>query len=208
MTATYDSEQLKEWAAELPSLYKEIIALNDFLLFSEEEEISDENPMLGAYVETNISKPDEKTVIDSIGLVYPLLLQETYRGFFEAFGTHGLPSNIEDAMYVMRRADVTYAEAWDLRLGVPIWQDIDKELDDDIEANMYPYLFSALVELDCNDFNKTILDVFNNGTETKEWFEEIIKQVKHDEEYQLFKSDIERFNLEKCLITDDNNVEI
>lgn len=207
MMATYDSEQLNEWSDDLAKIYGDIIALNDFLLFSEEEQISDKTPMLGAYVETDIGKSGEKTVINSQGLIYPFLLQETYRGFFEAFATHGLPDNIEDAMYIIKRADFTIAEAWDLRIGVAIWQEIDKTLNDDIDPTIYPYLFSSIVEFDCDEFNKLVNDILLGSDKPKDLFKSMIQHINHDKEYQLFKNDIERFNLEKCLVTDENNKE-
>ena len=204
MTDTYDNENLNDWSEELPGLYAKIIALNDYLLFSKEESITDKNPMLGAYVETSIGDTDEKTVIDAQGLIYPFLLQETYRGFFEMFATHGLPDNKKDAMYIIRRADFTMAEAWDLRLGVPMWQYMDKSVPDNVDTTMYPYLFSSLVQLDNVEFNKTVFNMLTDNREAKEWAENIVNQVKHDKEYQLFKTDIANFNLEKCLVTEDN----
>lgn len=207
MVATYDNESLREWNDDLPDLYGEIIALNDFLLFSKEEKISDSNPMLGSHVETILGNDDEKTIIESQGLIYPLLLQETYRGFFELFASNALPDNVEDAKHIIKRADITVAEAWDLRIGVPIWQTIDRLLPDGINPTMYPYLFSSLVIKPINEFNDTIYDTMTDGYTTKKWFNDVIKQIKHDEEYQSFKKDIEKYNLEKPLLTDDVDLE-
>jgi hypothetical protein len=203
MTATYDSDELRKWSDELPGLYDEIITLNDYLLFAKEETITDDNPMLGSYVETDIHDPDDKIVINAQGLVYPLLLQETYRGFFEAFATHALPDKLNEALYVIRRSDFTMAEAWDLRLGVPIWQKIDRCLPDDIEPSTYPYLFTTLMYR--KDFNRTMYDVLTHVEGTIDWINDVLTQVEHDKEYQLFKNDVERFNFEKCLVTDENN---
>lgn len=203
MTATYDSDNIREWAPELTGLYSDIICLNDYLLFTKEEEITDKNPMLGAYVLTDIGQPDEKTVIDAQALVYPLLLQETYRGFFEMFSTHGLPSDIKDAMYVIRRSDFTMAEAWDLRLGVPMWQRIDKMIQNNVEASVYPYIFTTLMYEPTDEFNVTLFGCLRNDGDIKKRFKDIVKQIQHDKEYQLFKADIEKFNLEKCLVTDE-----
>ena len=207
MMATYDNEMLNEWNPELSELYCEIIALNDFLLFSKEEKITDDNPMLGAHVETIVGHSDEQTIIDAQGLVYPLLLQETYRGFFEMFAVNGLPDNINDANYVISKADIVVAEAWDLRIGVPIWQKIDSLLPDGMDYDVYPYLFSSIVIKPVEDFNRTIYDFMTHVEGTIEWINDIIKQVTHDKEYQAFKNDIEKYNLEKCLIKDDDNDE-
>ena len=202
MTATYDSDKLNEWNPELPKLYAKIIALNDFLLFTKEEDITDKNPMLGAYVETDMGNSGEKTVINAQGLIYPFLLQETYRGFFELFASHGLPDTISDAMFIIRRADFTKAEAWDLRMGVPVWQSLDKLIPDSTEPSVYPYIFSSIASLDTDEFNMKMLNALDGGKETKEWLCEIINEAVHDREYQLFKNDIERFNMEKCLVNE------
>ena len=205
MMATYDNEIFGEWNPELPNIYAEIIALNDFLLFTKEEEITDEDPMLGAHVETIIGNSDEQTIIDSQGLVYPLLLQETYRGFFEMFAVNGLPDDITDANHIISIADIVVAEAWDLRIGVPIWQKIDKLLPNEMDYGIYPYLFSTIVIQPVDEFNRTIYDCMTHVEGTIEWINDIVKQVEHDREYQSFKNDIEKFNLEKCLITDEND---
>ena len=209
MMKTYDNEKIQEWNSELPELYGKIIALNDYLLFAKEEKISDDNPMLGAHVETSIGRSDEQTIIESQGLVYPLLLQETYRGFFEMFASNGLPDNIADARYVISKADIIIAEAWDLRIGVPIWQRIDAPLPNNMDCGVYPYLFSSIVIKPVEEFNRTIYDCMTHVEGTIEWLNDIVKQVIHDKEYQKFKNDIEKFNLEKCVITDDvDNEEI
>lgn len=203
MMKTYDNEKFKEWNPELPELYGRIIVLNDFLLFTKEEKISDDNPMLGAHVETSIGRSDEQTIIEAQGLVYPLLLQETYRGFFEMFAANGLPDNIADARYIISKADIIIAEAWDLRIGVPIWQKIDESLPSNMDCGIYPYLFSSIVIKPVEDFNRTIYDLMTHVEGSIEWLGDVANKATHDKEYQKFKNDIEKFNLEKCVITDD-----
>ena len=204
MMDNFDNTKLSEWSNELPQLYMQIIALNDYLLYSKQEKISDKNPMLGAYVETHLGKGDEKTVITSQGLIYPLLLQETFRGFFELFGSHGLPDKTDAAMYVIKHADFIVAEAWDLRIGVPLWESIENCCGT-IESSIYPYIFSSIAELPIEDFNKTLQNIFLNTKSGKKFVDDIVHEVKHDKEYNLFKQDLERFNLEKCVINDEEN---
>ena len=204
MMDNFDNTKLSEWSDELPQLYMQIIALNDYLLYSKQEKISDKNPMLGAYVETHLGKGDEKTVITSQGLIYPLLLQETFRGFFELFGSHGLPDKTDAAMYVIKHADFIVAEAWDLRIGVPLWETIENCCGA-VESSIYPYIFSSIAELPIEDFNKTLQNIFLNTKSGKKFVDDIVHEVKHDKEYNLFKQDLERFNLEKCVINDEEN---
>ena len=204
MMDNFDNTKLSEWSDELPQLYMQIIALNDYLLYSKQEKISDKNPMLGAYVETHLGKGDEKTVITSQGLIYPLLLQETFRGFFELFGSHGLPDKTDAAMYVIKHADFIVAEAWDLRIGVPLWETIENCCGT-VESSIYPYIFSSIAELPIEDFNKTLQNIFLNTKSGRKFVDNIVREVKHDKEYNLFKQDLERFNLEKCVINDEEN---
>lgn len=205
MTAFYDNEMINVWSEDLNALYGKIIALNDFLLFTKKEVMTDDNPMLGAYVETHLGKGDEKTVISVQGLVYPFLLQETFRGFFELFASHGLPLDTNKANYIMHHADFIMAEAWDLRIGVPLWDRIVKCSPHTPLPNMYPYIMTSLVNLDDEDFNSTLKDIFIDGEIGKGFLEDVVTQVKHDEEYNLFKKDMERFNLEKCVINDEED---
>ena len=204
MMDNFDNTKLSEWSNELSQLYMQIIALNDYLLYSKQEKISDKNPMLGAYVETHLGKGDEKTVITSQGLIYPLLLQETFRGFFELFGSHGLPDKTDAAMYVIKHADFIVAEAWDLRIGVPLWETIENCCGT-VEPSIYPYIFSSIAELPIEDFNKTLQNILLNTKSGKKFVDDIVREVKHDKEYNLFKQDLERFNLEKCVINDEEN---
>jgi hypothetical protein len=199
----FDNEQLYEWSKELPTLYTELIALNDFLLFNKKEKITDDNPMLGAYVETHLGKEDEKTVISAQGLCYPLLLQETFRGFFELFASHGLPSDTKKAMYIIRHADFIMAEAWDLRIGVPLWELIENTQLKKIRSNIYPYIFSSIVQLKLNEFNNILQNIFAKTNKGKEYISNIIDEVLYDEEYNTFKNDIQRFNIERAMLADD-----
>lgn len=217
MMDNFDSSQLSEWSDELADLYLQIIVLNDYLLFSKQEKISDKAPMLGAYVETHLGKGNQKTIITAQGLIYPLLLQETFRGFFELFASHGLPDDTEAAKYIIQHADFVVAEAWDLRMGVPLWSAIEHCMSETPEASVYPYIFASLAQLPIKEFNKTLQNLFSNTKYGKNYINDIINEVNHDKEYNLFKQDIEKFNLEKCVISetddelineeDDNNVE-
>ena len=200
--ASFDNSYINEWSKDLTPLYVKIIALNDYLLFTKKEEISDKNPMLGAYVETHLGKGNEKTVISSQGLCFPLLLQETFRGFFELFASHGLPDDTKKAMYIIRHADFIMSEAWDLRMGVKLWELIIENIEN-VEESMYPYIFSSIAMLPIDEFNDMLQNLFSHTKKGKNFIEDIVNEVIHDNEYQTFKQDIEKFNMDKCVIEDD-----
>lgn len=203
-----DNDTINEWSEKLLPLYNKVISLNDYLLFTKKESITDKNPMLGAYVGTHLGKEDEKTVISSQGLIYPLLLQETFRGFFEMFASHGLPDDVHDAMYVIRRADFTIAEAWDLRIGVPLFQQIMSCLGNRKETALYPYIFSSIVQQESVDeFNMLMKNILLHTRTGRDYLEYIVDSARHDSEYNMFKRDVERFNLEKVVISDETQIQ-
>jgi hypothetical protein len=203
MKRYYNNSMVDEWCPELLPLYKQIILLNDFLLFSKEEKISDKNPMLGAYVETHLGKGNERTVISAQGLIYPFLLQEMFRGFFELFASHGLPQDTKKANYILHHADFLMAEAWDLRMGVPLWQLIERCVDYAPIAPLCPYLFSSIVQIKGADFNKTLQNIFAQTRKGKECINDIVGKIIHDREYQQFKKDIDDLNIEKTVLGDE-----
>ena len=59
---------------ELPRLYRKIRIINDYLLFIKKEEMSDDKPMQGSYVETHLGVEGNKTTIKVQGIIFPLLL--------------------------------------------------------------------------------------------------------------------------------------
>lgn len=139
-------------------LYKEITAINDYLLFIKEEKITDKNPMQSGYVEVELGKGKDKSTITAKALIFPFLFHETIRGFMELFASHGLPDDNEKAMYILKQADFLIAEPWDLRMGVKMWETL-------IEAGYQnpetlPYFFSDLCEMPVKEFNHVLKEIF------------------------------------------------
>lgn len=198
-------DKISEWDEELPILYFKQIALSNFLLFAEQARISDKKPMQGAFVNTHLGNGDDRTTIDVIALDFPLMLQEAFRGFFELFGSHGLPDETEKAMHIMKKADFLIAEPWDTRLGVTLWKLLTRNVEAD--TTLYPYLFSSIVQLDVDEFNSTLKNIFIGTKKGKKYICNVISQVKHDREYQEFKNAIQQMDLDKSLIVDSELVE-
>ena len=176
MYQTLDTDTIRDWSQELMPLYEKVIVLNDYLLFTKQEKITDKNPMLGAYVETDLGKGDEKTVISAQGLIYPLLLQESFRGFFELFASHGLPNDTKHALYIIRRADFIMAEAWDLRMGQALWNHVNTSIGE-VEYSVLPYLFSTIVQLSQDEFNETMQNILLGTNKGKTYIQDIVAAI-------------------------------
>ena len=166
-------EELKQLNEELPNLYNEISIINDYLLFTQEEKITDIKPRQGACVEVMLGSNGEKTEINVQGLIFPYLLQETFRGFFELFASHGLPEDNNKANYILRQADFLLAEPWDIRMGVGLWNILSENIDD---PKILPFFFTALCEMPVEEFNENLREVFAKTKRGKQFIQELIDE--------------------------------
>ena len=184
---------------KLPRLYRKIRIINDYLLFTKKEEMSDDKPMQGSYVETHLGIADSKTTIKIQGLVFPLLFQESIKGLFELFSAHGLPQDRDKAQYIVKKADFVLAEPWDLRLGVGLWEMIFGGVED---TNMIPYMFTSFVKIPTNEFNLSVKEILSNTEKGNEIVNNLMKDAEYDNGYQQFTNRINAKNVDKSLIKD------
>lgn len=184
---------------KLIQLYRAITIINDYLLFTKKEEMTDDKPMQGSYVETHLGMDDEKTTIKVQGIIFPLLLQETIKGLFELFSAHGLPTDREKAKYIVRKADFVLAEPWDLRLGVGLWKRIFGKVQD---TNMIPYMFTNLVRMSEDEFTNSMKEILSNTKRGDEIVNDLMQSAEYDNGYQQFTNRINAKNLDKSLIKD------
>lgn len=184
---------------DLIPLYMKIVTINDYLLFTKKEEMSDINPMQGSYVEVHLGGVGEKTTINSQGIVFPLLLQETIKGLFELFSAHGLPEDKEKAIFVVKKADFVLAEPWDMRFGVTLWNKIFGRVED---TNMIPYMFTSLIRQSNDEFSTSIKEILSNTNRGNEIINKLMKDAEYDNGYQQFTNRINAKNIDKSLIKD------
>ena len=184
---------------ELPILYDKIRLINDYLLFNAEEKISDKNPMQGACVEVELGREGEKTYINVQGLIFPYLLTETIRGFFELFASHGLPSDNRKAAFIIKQSDFLLAEPWDLRFGVKLWEIIGGDIEN---TKILPYFFMNLCEMNVDEFNDTIKEILAKTKYGKKVKNEMIISAEHDYDFNGLVSTIKNKNDEKSVIED------
>ncbi len=184
---------------ELPRLYRRIRIINDFLLFTKKEEMSDDKPMQGSYVETHLGIDDAKTTIKAQGIIFPLLFHEAIKGLFELFSAHGLSKDREKAQYIIRKADFVLAEPWDLRLGVGLWRMIFGGVED---TNMIPYMFTSFVKIPTDEFNLSVKEILSNTEKGNEIINALMTDAEYDSGYQQFTNRINARNVDKSLIQD------
>lgn len=193
-----DSE-LSKLNEELPSLYRQISIINDYLLFINEEKITDKKPSQGACVEVFLGGKGQKTEINVQGLIFPYLLQETFRGFFELFASHGLPEDNSKANYIVRQADFLLAEPWDMRFGVGLWNILSEDIKD---SKVLPYFFTTLCELPVDEFNDIIKEAFAKTKKGKTYIKELLKEAEHHAEMDRFIDTVKQRNADIAVLND------
>ena len=72
--------------------------------------------LLTSDVEVSLGNDETKSKIESQGVILPILLMETIKGFMELFISHGLPKNVNDAITVIGRSDFIKAEVLALEI--------------------------------------------------------------------------------------------
>ena len=184
---------------ELPNLYKQISIINDYLLFIKEENITDDKPNQGACVEVMLGGKEEKTEINVQGLIFPYLLQETFRGFFELFASHGLPEDNDKANYIIRQSDFLLAEPWDIRMGVGLWDIISENIED---QRALPYFFTALCELPVEEFNENLKEIFAQTKRGKNFVKELMDESMHYVEMNSFIDTVRQKNADVAVLND------
>ena len=192
-------EDIDKINRELIPLYRKITIINDYLLFTKEEEMTDDKPMQGSYVETHLGNEDERTTITAQGIIFPLLLQETIKGMFELFSAHGLPKDINKAKYVIKKSDFVLAEPWDLRLGVGLWKKIFGRIQD---TNMIPYMFTNLIKQPTEEFADSIREILSSTAKGEEIIDSLMASAEYDNGYQQFTNRINARNVDRSLIKD------
>ena len=192
-------EDIDKINRDLIPLYMKIVTINDYLLFIKKEEMSDDKPMQGSYVEVHLGGVGERTTIKAQGIIFPLLLQETIKGLFELFSAHGLPEDREKAMFVVKKADFVLAEPWDLRFGVMLWNKIFGRVED---TNMIPYMFTSLIRQPNKEFSTSVKEILSNTNRGHEIVDQLMKDAEYDNGYQQFTNRINAKNIDKSLISD------
>lgn len=185
---------------ELPHLYELIKVINDYLLFVKPEEFDETNLQQGSYVEVLLGKKGEKTEINAQGLIFPFLLNEVIRGFFELFASHGLPKDKTKLEYLLKQADYMTAEPWDLRFGVILWRLVSAKIND---AQLLPYFFKHICEKSVGEFNIDMKEVFAQTQMGENLLSDWSYEAQKEHDYNQFVDSLQLKNTQYTVITDD-----
>jgi hypothetical protein len=181
-------DELEEIDDTLSHLYKKILCINSLLLFNLKHSLNSKHKD-GGKVDVYISDETTPVRIESQGILFPILLEETIRGILELAISHGLPKDKDKAEYVISKADFKLAEIWDQRLGIPLWKQMLKTMDeveiDPINMGLN-FFFMELSQLKPKHFNSAMQEIFANTKNGQKIIKKIANKINYLKELDDF----------------------
>tara|TARA_R110002050_G_scaffold13596_1_gene43450 strand:- start:602 stop:1975 length:1374 start_codon:yes stop_codon:yes gene_type:complete len=188
-------EKLDEINPDLVGLYSIVMSVNDLLYWV----MPDMEGMIGGggaeqamAGKEELNLETDPPTIKAMGLMFPILVHELYKGVMEYVSAHGLPSDPDMAEDVIGTEDTLPAEVWDLRLGPVIWEKFlevypEDFFDNEEQKRIKNYFYYKFVSLEAEEFlslAKEILSGSQKGKDqVKQMIGEIVKQLK-DEDWE------------------------
>ena len=204
---------------ELFPLYLAIMAVNDYMYFTQEQMIemmSQTGQGVAGKVELDPDEDGEEgdedgegegegesdTVIKADGLIFPILCHEIIKGIEESKGRHGLPKDSEMRQKVQGQVDTLSNEPMQLRIGPEIVEKIRNSLPDpmfdDNNKGLINWFHILLYQIDATEFleiiGNAISDDNSKNKKATQRFEEIMKeamQMKNEFENYQEENDID-----------------
>lgn len=197
------ADSISKFSPELCTLYLKILALNNYSMYMADDlGIDDENKKQLGTVNVEFGNEGEQVRITAQGVIFPVLLSETLRGFMELFVSHGLPKNKKMAEIVIGKSDFLKAEPWDMRLGPSLWLIMSKSFND-LTLDELPYLLRRIASLDIEKFNFLMKEVFARTKKGRQIMSKICAKAKDDIEYTRFTDRMSKMKVDKSIITDE-----
>lgn len=185
--------EIYELSSELPSLYRDIIILNDYLLFTKNNMgISETNKKQSGISYLTIGNETTKNNVSVEAEIFPALLYESIRGFLEMFAAYGLPSSKKECQYVMSKADFINAEPWDMRLGPELW-DYLMDAFNNPETQDLPMILTILFSQTTEKFNLILQEIFGKTKKGEIMAQKILMKAENE----LNADDFEELMLKK-----------
>lgn len=191
----------------LVELYSEIYKYNLALLYNQPDTLKNIEQTNTGCVKVNIGNENEQIVIESQGVIFPILLEFTIRGLLEVASLKGLPEDVEQSKFILSKSDYRLAENWDMRLGIPLWYIIKEVIDDcnakiggDIKINFY------IMVLSCMSHDEYIPYLQNIFKQTKLGYKQtcdILSDIKTNQEYDEF-DDFMKIQNQKYSLNDND----
>ena len=197
-------EEIYEINPTLIDLYRKILALNDYLLFTKEDiGMTEEDKHQFGTVEVVLGQVEESPKILAQGVIFPILLSEAVRGLMELFASHGLPQEFEKAQSVLSKSDYLKAEPWDMRIGPALWEIVSDSFGNGVKTDLIPYLYKRISQLPVKKFNFFMREVLAKTRKGKRMMAKIAEKAQYEKEYSGFEDKMSKFSTDKNVIMDE-----
>jgi hypothetical protein len=207
---------------ELFPLYLAIMAVNDYMYFTQEQMIemmSQTGQGVAGKVELDPDEDGEEgdedgegegesdTVIKADGLIFPILCHEIIKGIEESKGRHGLPKESGMREKVQGQVDTLANEPMQLRIGPEIVEKIryslpDQMFDED-NKGLINWFHILLYQIEATEFleiiGNAISDEKSKNKKATERFEEIMKEAME------MKNEFENYQEENDIDPEDED---
>jgi hypothetical protein len=195
--------EIYELNPELPSLYRDIVILNEYLLFTKNNMgISEKNKKQSGISYLTIGDENTKNKVMVQAEIFPILLYESIRGVLEMFAAYGLPSSKQECAYVMSKADFINAEPWDMRMGPELW-DYLMDAFDNPETSDLPMILTILFSQQTEKFNNILQEIFGKTKASKTITQKILNKAYSELEIDDFEELMHKKQTENDIITDN-----
>ena len=197
-------KEIYEINPTLIDLYRKILALNDYLLFTKEDiGMTEEDKHQLGTVEVVLGQVEESPKILAQGVIFPILLSEAVRGLMELFASHGLPQEFEKAQSVLSKSDYLKAEPWDMRIGPALWEIVSDSFGNGVKTDLIPYLYKRISQLPVKKFNFFMREVLAKTRKGKRMMAKIAEKAQYEKEYSGFEDKMSKFSTDKNVIMDE-----
>lgn len=184
--------------------YIKLLALNEYYLTLENVEITDEQPNQSGGVTVKLGSTNKLTHIESVALCYPILLFQTLKGLFELFISHGLPSDLKQATFIIDQADSLKNEQYFIVMGPIVWNGIMDILhNNEVDTEVVPHIISSISEISSDDIKSIFKEILFKTKKGSYEMENIISSIIEDMDYEDFEDRLQQKRNERDIIIDN-----
>lgn len=187
------SEDIDKMGEHLSEDYLSILKQNETLRLTDENIHVKPSDSSDGKVDVYIAAPPSKCTIVAEGTLLPSLLFEACKGIYELATSYGLPEDVSEADYVMKKADFKFCENFDMILGPALWLRIQSLIGEEIRK-YDNYIIMEFAKMQSGEFNKVMREVFAHTRRGKEILEDIERKVKDSLEEDEFYNTIDTNN--------------
>ena len=198
---------LDEINPHLYDLYVDYLKIGDTLLFITPEDLSEHNKKLTGKVIVTLGNDERKNQLEAEGVILPVLLYETIKGFFEIFTSHGIPSDPQIAEAVVSKCDYLLAEPWYMRVGPFIWNafnNILKDIKYNKRPELLPYILMKISQLEADKFIRLMKEILGGTQKAKRVMGRICEYAEKRLEKDNFYDKLSNQNKQNDFLLNDS----